>query len=155
MSSVRADGGWPWVVPLRRVFPWWFLAGTAVTVAVSIWLLAPMSASTAVLWGPAIGILIRDRFQDAKHRLAASEPVTRRDLVGPWWVEPAAAAPTALLAIGLGLTVDVEAWGSGEHTVWLGIGLLVAGAAMFGALILVARSRKRLKAARQTPKGAS
>ena len=129
------------VVPLRTVFPWWFLAGTLVTLGVAIVL--ETGSSGAIMWGPVIGLEIRDRWQLAARRQDDGLAVERRDLVGQAWWEPVMAVVFTIVAVGLGLTLARIVSGGAPWMLVVGLTLLAIGAAAFGAYALVVRRLAR------------
>ena len=129
------------VVPLRTVFPWWFLAGTLVTLGVAIVL--ETGSGGAIMWGPVIGLEIRDRWQLAARRQDDGLPVERRDLVGQTWWEPVMAVVFTIVAVGLGLTLARIVSGGAPWMLVVGLTLLAIGAAAFGAYALVVRRLAR------------
>ena len=129
------------VVPLRTVFPWWFLAGTLVTLGVAIVL--ETGSGGAIMWGPVIGLEIRDRWQLAARRQDDGLPVERRDLVGQTWSEPVMAVVFTIVAVGLGLTLARIVSGGAPWMLVVGLTLLALGAAAFGACALMMRRLAR------------
>lgn len=135
-------------VPLRDVFPWWFLGGAVAHLGLVV-ALAPLSpaSSGAVLWGVLIGTTIRDRRAAVRRLLAAGTPTTHAAIAGPRWLDPALTG--GFLAIGLGLSLllgnlvrfdDEVRWAPG-----IAGGVLIA----FGAAFLIAvriRLRRRASA---------
>ncbi len=76
-AVVRNDGTGPdgrWAVPLRRVFPWWYLIGAAATMVVLILLDPEGGQAVIALWGPTIGITVRDREKDAPGATGPGSP---------------------------------------------------------------------------------
>lgn len=132
----------PWVVPLRRVFPWWYLAGFVVSFGVTL-LVVPSVSGVAAFWGPTIGIAIRGRQFTAYRRKADGRSLDRRDLVGPRWLEPTCAALLALFAVGMSLSLAFLFGEAGSALLWTGVGLIAMCGVTTAALVLVLRARKR------------
>jgi hypothetical protein len=133
-------------VPLRRVFPWWYLVGAIVTIGVLILLDPDGNQVMAAFWGPAIGIAIQDREKDARARLDQGLPVDRASLLSPPWLEPVCAALLTGGAIGVGLLLDALFGDRTFITLGVGSGLLAASALSFVGLVVVLRARRRRRA---------
>ncbi|WP_423921734.1 hypothetical protein ACPEEZ_01360 [Frigoribacterium sp. 2-23] len=125
-------------VPLRRLMPWWYIAGAVVTLGV---LVAVESGGVAIgaFWGPAIGLVIKDRRTDAQDRQRRGLPVSRCDLVGPAWLEPVLAGLLTMFAIGLGLAIGFVFDDVSPAGLWAGLGLIVASALTTLGLVVVRR----------------
>ncbi|OIH97800.1 hypothetical protein BIU97_01675 [Curtobacterium sp. MCBA15_009] len=139
-SGAGRDGRW--AVPLRRVFPWWYLGGAVATFAALVVLEQEGSTAFVAFWGPATGLAIQDRQRAARDRADRGLSLDRRSLVGPPWREPLYTALLTAFAVGAGLLVHAI-FGGWSGTAALGAGLLLASAAAGAALVLVARARHR------------
>lgn len=139
-----------WAVPIRQVFPWWYLVGAVVTGGVLILLDPGGSQAMVAFWGPTIGIAIRDREQAARDRLDQGLPVDRASLLSPPWLEPVCAALLSGSAIGVGLLLDAL-FGDRTFTT-VGIGTIVLSSSILAFLLLLvvlrARRQRRKTAAR-------
>lgn len=136
-----------WAVPIRQVFPWWYLGGAIVSVLVLIAINPDGNQSAFAFWGPAIGVAIRDREQSARKRLDEGLPVDRASLLSPAWLEPVCAVLLIAASVGLSLVLDALFGHRTVVTTWFGAGLLVGSAAGFGALLLVLRAARRRREA--------
>lgn len=144
-SERKNDGTGPdgrWAVPIRRVFPWWYVAGAVVTVGVLILLNPDGSQAMLAFWGPTIGIAIRDREKTARTRLDQGLPVDRASLLSPRWLEPVCAALLSVFAIGAGLLLDALFGNRTFVTVWVGTAFFAGSVLGFLLLIVVLRARR-------------
>ncbi|MFZ7089351.1 hypothetical protein [Curtobacterium sp. RRHDQ10] len=148
-SGQKNDGTGPdgrWAVPLRRVFPWWYVAGAVVTI-IALGLLNPDgSAAMVAFWGPTIGIAVRDRQKAARTRLDQGLPIDRAALLSRRWLEPVCAALLTGFAVGAGLLLDALFGDRTFVTVWVGTAFLAGTAGGFLLLLLllvVLRARRR------------
>lgn len=140
-NGTRRDSRW--AVPIRRVFPWWYLGGAVATMAILILVDPGGSQATVAFWGPTIGIAIQDRERAARARLDRGLPVDRRSLLSPPWLEPTCAVLLTGVAVGLGLLINAL-FGHGTFvTTWVGAVVFLGSAASLVALLLVLRSRGR------------
>jgi hypothetical protein len=140
-NGTRRDSRW--AVPIRRVFPWWYLGGAVATLAILILVDPDGSQATVALWGPMIGITIQDRERAARARLDRGLPVDRRSLLSPPWLEPTCAVLLTGVAVGLGMLINALFGHGTSITAWVGAGVFLGSAASFVALVLVLRSRRR------------
>lgn len=140
-NGTRRDSRW--AVPIRRVFPWWYLGGAVATVAILILVDPGGSQATAAFWGPMIGITIQDRERAARARLDRGFPVDRRSLLSPPWFEPTCAVLLTGVAVGLGMLINALFGHGTSITAWVGAGVFLGSAASFVALVLVLWSRRR------------
>jgi hypothetical protein len=141
----RNSTGWDsrWAVPIRRVFPWWYLGGAVATMAALIMVDPDGSQATLAFWGPTIGIAIQGRERAARARLDRGLPVDRRSLLSPPWLEPTCAVLLTGVVVGLGMLINAL-FGHGTFvTTWVGAGVFLVSAASLVALLLVLRSRGR------------
>ncbi|WIB60963.1 hypothetical protein DEJ13_03760 [Curtobacterium sp. MCLR17_007] len=134
-------------VPIRRVFPWWYLVGAVVTAAVLILLDPDGNQAMIAFWGPAIGITIREREQTARARSDQGLPVDGASLRSEPWLEPLSATLLTGAAVGIGLLLDALFGHRTFVTTWVGAGFLVASAVCFLAVLLVLRARRRRRRA--------
>ena len=132
-----------WAVPIRRVFPWWYLGGAVATMAILIVVDPGGSQATVAFWGPMIGITIQDRERAARARLDRGLPVDRRSLLSPPWLEPTCAVLLTGVAVGLGMLINALFGHSTSVTTWVGAGVFLGGAASLVGLLLVLRNRRR------------
>ncbi|MEV7761483.1 hypothetical protein [Curtobacterium flaccumfaciens] len=140
-NGTRRDSRW--AVPIRRVFPWWYLGGAVATMAILIVVDPGGSQATVAFWGPMIGITIQDRERAARARLDRGLPVDRRSLPSPPWLEPTCAVWLTGVAVGLGMLINALFGHGTSITAWVGAGVFLGSAASFVALVLVLRSRRR------------
>lgn len=140
-NGTRRDSRW--AVPIRRVFPWWYLGGAVATLAILILVDPGGSQATVAFWGPMIGITIQDRERAARARLDRGLPVDRRSLLSPPWLEPTCAVLLTGVAVGLGMLINALFGHGTSITAWVGAGVFLGSAASFVALVLVLRSRRR------------
>ncbi|PZE38062.1 hypothetical protein DEJ21_05850 [Curtobacterium sp. MCSS17_006] len=140
-NGTRRDSRW--AVPIRRVFPWWYLGGAVATLAILILVDPGGSQATVAFWGPMIGITIQDRERAARARLDRGFPVDRRSLLSPPWLEPTCAVLLTGVAVGLGMLINALFGHGTSITAWVGAGVFLGSAASFVALVLVLRSRRR------------
>ena len=140
-NGTRRDSRW--AVPIRRVFPWWYLGGAVATLAILILVDPGGSQATVAFWGPMIGITIQDRERAARARLDRGLPVDRRSLLSPPWLEPTCAVLLTGVAVGLGMLINALFGHGTSVTTWVGAGVFLGSAASFVALVLVLRSRRR------------
>ncbi|MBF4629381.1 hypothetical protein K0028_00470 [Curtobacterium flaccumfaciens pv. flaccumfaciens] len=140
-NGTRRDSRW--AVPVRRVFPWWYLGGAVATLAILILVDPGGSQATVAFWGPMIGITIQDRERAARARLDRGLPVDRRSLLSPPWLEPTCAVLLTGVAVGLGMLINALFGHGTSITAWVGAGVFLGSAASFVALVLVLRSRRR------------
>ncbi|WP_146244618.1 hypothetical protein [Curtobacterium sp. MCPF17_018] len=107
-------------------------------------LLNPEGSLAAIaVWGPTIGVAIRDREKAARARLDKGLPVDRASLLSPPWIEPVCAALIAGFAVGLGLLLDALFGHRTFVTVWVGLSFLVSSALGFLLLLIVLRALRR------------
>ncbi|WIB72081.1 hypothetical protein [Curtobacterium sp. MCBD17_026] len=140
-NGTRPDSRW--AVPIRRVFPWWYLSGAVATMAILILVDPDGSQATVAFWGPTIGIAIQDREKAARARLDRGLPVDRRSLLSPPWLEPTCAGLLTAVAVGLGMLINAL-FGHGTFvTTWVGAGVFLGGAASLVILLLALRRRRR------------
>jgi len=132
-----------WAVPIRRVFPWWYLGGAVATMAILILVDPDGSLATVAFWGPTIGIAIQDRERAARARQDRGLPVDRRSLRSPPWLEPTCAVLLTGVAVGLGMLINALFGHGTSVTTWVGAGVFLGSTASFAALVLVLRSRRR------------
>jgi hypothetical protein len=142
-----------WVVPLRRVFPWWYLVGMVVTFAVIILAGGGNTAGLGALWGPCIGLEIQQRQRRAADRQRAGLSVERRDLRGATWIEPICAAIFAAIGAGIALTLGFIFDRTSPAQLWTGVVLLAAGGIAVAILVLWARRRNATKRAQRDREG--
>jgi len=140
-NGTRRDSRW--AVPIRRVFPWWYLGGAVATLAILVLVDPDGSQATVAFWGPTIGIAIQDRERAARARLDSGFPVDRRSLLSPPWLEPTCAVLLTGVAVGLGMLINALFGHGTSVTAWVGAGVFLGSAASFVALVLVLRSRRR------------
>ena len=140
-NGTRRDSRW--AVPIRRVFPWWYLGGAVATLAILILVDPDGSQATVAFWGPTIGIAIQDRERAARARLDRGLPGDRRSLLSPPWLEPTCAVLLTGVAVGLGMLINALFGHGTSITAWVGAGVFLGSAASFVALVLVLRSRRR------------
>ncbi|MCS5494179.1 hypothetical protein [Curtobacterium flaccumfaciens] len=140
-NGARRDSRW--AVPIRWVFPWWYLSGAVATMAILILVDPDGSLATVAFWGPTIGIAIQDRERAARARLNRGLPVDRRSLLSPPWLEPTCAVLLTGVAVGLGMLINALFGHGTSVTTWVGAGVFLGSAASFVALVLVLRSRRR------------
>ncbi|MCS6583110.1 hypothetical protein [Curtobacterium citreum] len=140
-NGTRRDSRW--AVPIRRVFPWWYLGGAVATLAILILVDPDGSQATVAFWGPTIGIAIQDRERAARARLDSGFPVDRRSLLSPPWLEPTCAVLLTGVAVGLGMLINALFGHGTSNTAWVGAGMFLGSAASLVALVLVLRSRRR------------
>jgi len=132
-----------WAVPIRRVFPWWYLGGAVATMAILILVDPDGSQATVAFWGPTIGIAIQDRERAACARQDRGLPVDRRSLRSPPWLEPTCAVLLTGVAVGLGMLINALFGHGTSVTTWVGVRVFLGSTASFAALVLVLRSRRR------------
>lgn len=132
----------PWIVPLRRIFPWWYLVACVVTFAVTL-IVDPAVSAAGAFWGPAIGVAIRDRQFTACRRQGKGLPLSRRDLVGPRWLEPLAALLLTIFFVGLSFALGFVFGSAPVALRWTGVCLIAASLVAFGTLLLFLRRRRR------------
>ncbi|WP_139200780.1 hypothetical protein [Curtobacterium sp. MMLR14_010] len=145
-SERKNDGTGPdgrWAVPIRRVFPWWYVAGAVVSVGVLILLNPDGNQAMVTFWGPTIGIAIRDREKAARARLDQGLPADRASLLSPRWLEPVCAALLSVFAVGGGLLLDALFGNRTFVTVWVGTALLAGSVLGFLLLLVVLRTRRQ------------
>ncbi|MDR6571550.1 hypothetical protein J2X60_000175 [Curtobacterium sp. 320] len=107
-------------------------------------LLNPEGSQAAIaVWGPTIGVAIRDREQAARVRLDQGLPVDRASLLSPPWLEPVSAALLAGFAVGLGLLLDALLGHRTFVTVWVGLSFLISSSLGFLLLFIVLRALRR------------
>jgi len=140
-NGTRRDSRW--AVPIRRVFPWWYLGGAVATLVILILVDPGGSQATVAFWGPMIGITIQDRERAARARLDRGLPVDRRSLLSPPWLEPTCAVLLTGVAVGLGMLINALFGHGTSIRAWVGAGVFLGSAASFVALVLVLRSRRR------------
>ncbi|WP_146247860.1 hypothetical protein [Curtobacterium sp. MCLR17_039] len=140
-NGTRRDSRW--AVPIRRVFPWWYLGGVVATMAILILVDPDGSQATVAFWGPTIGIAIQDRERAARARQDRGLPVDRRSLRSPPWLEPTCAVLLTGVAVGLGMLINALFGHGTSVTTWVGAGVFLGSTASFAALVLVLRSRRR------------
>ncbi|MDT0233537.1 hypothetical protein [Curtobacterium sp. BRB10] len=140
-NGARRDSRW--AVPLRRVFPWWYLGGAVATMAILILVDPGGSQATVAFWGPTIGIAIQDRDRAARARLDRGLPVDRRSLLSPPWLEPTCAVLLTGVAVGLGMLINAVFGHGASVTTWVGAGVFLGSAASLVGLLLVLRDRRR------------
>lgn len=131
-----------WAVPIRRVFPWWYLGGAVATMAILIVVDPGGSQATVAFWGPMIGITIQDRERAARARLDRGLPADRRSLLSPPWLEPTCAVLLTGVAVGLGMLINALFGHGTSVTTWVGAGVFLGSAASLVGLLLVLRSRR-------------
>lgn len=132
-----------WVVPLRRVFPWWYLGGLVTTYVLLALLSSGSTSGSGALWGPIIGLEIQRRQNEAARRQGEGLPVQRRDLAGPRWFEPVLTVLFTLIAAGVSLTLGFIFGGPTLAERWVGVALLLTGIMGVTGLALRARRRRR------------
>ena len=135
-----------YTLPLRAVFPWWFLAGAAVSAVLLLFTdVLGSSPSALIFWGPAIGSVIRERRQHAARLRKDGHQVTRRAVVGPAWLEPALTGAGVLLVIAIGLLVPnllpFERHGD-DRWLLVGVGTVLVGIAVLPLIALVVFRRR-------------
>ncbi|PZF10169.1 hypothetical protein [Curtobacterium sp. MCLR17_034] len=140
-NGTRGDSRW--AVPIRRVFPWWYLSGAVATMAILIVVDPGGSQATVAFWGPTIGIAIQDRERAARARLDRGLPVARRSILSPPWLEPTCAVLLTGVAVGLGMLINALFGHSTSVTTWVGAGVFLGSAASLVGLLLVLRNRRR------------
>jgi hypothetical protein len=140
-NGTRRDSRW--AVPIRRVFPWWYLGGAVATMAILIVVDPGGSQATVAFWGPTIGIAIQDRERAARARQDRGLPVDRRSLLSPPWLEPTCAVLLTGVTVGLGMLINALFGHGTSVTTWVGAGVVLGSTASFAALVLVLRSRRR------------
>jgi len=140
-NGTRRDSRW--AVPIRRVFPWWYLGGAVATLAILILVDPDGSQATVAFWGPTIGIAIQDRERAARARLDRGLPVDRRSLLSPPWLEPTCAVLLTGVAVGLGMLINALFGHGTSVTTWVGAGVFLGSAATLVGLLLVLRNRRR------------
>ena len=128
-------------VPLKHVVPWWYVVGAVATI-VGFGLLDAGGTAAAAFWGPTIGMSIRDRLATAKQRQPQGRPLSRREMVGPYWLEPLLAVLFTLFVIGLGLALGFVFGHGSLRTLWSGVALIAAAGLGTIGLFLVQRRRK-------------
>jgi hypothetical protein len=99
--------------------------------------------AVSAFWGPAIGLTIRDRLDDARGRADAGRDTSRRALLGPAWLEPVLALLLTSFAVGLSLLIGALVDGAGVAVVATGIGLCLASALAGLAVVLHGRRAHR------------
>jgi hypothetical protein len=134
-------------VPLRRVIPWWYVAGALLSIVV---ITASGVGQPAVsgFWGPVIGNAISDRLGDARARADDGRDTSRRALLGPAWLEPVLALLLASFAVGLSFLLGAVFDDVPAAIVVTGVVLCVVSAGACLTLVLVLRGRARRAAAR-------
>jgi hypothetical protein len=132
----------PWVVPLRRIFPWWYLVACVLTFAVTL-LVDPAVSAAGAFWGPAIGVTIRDRQFTAYRRQGKGVALSRRDLTGPQWLEPLAATLLTILFVGISFALGFVFGGTPVALLWTGVSLMATSLVAFGIVLVALRARKR------------
>jgi len=128
-------------VPVRRVFPWWYLVGAVVTLAVLVLVQPDGGSAVVALWGPSIGLAIADRQKAATARSEQGLPVDRASLLSPAWHEPVCAALLTTFTIGLGFLFGALFGVGTSATWWVGPCFLIGSGLGFLVLITVLRVR--------------
>ncbi|WP_144765854.1 hypothetical protein [Curtobacterium sp. 9128] len=132
-------------VPVRRVFPWWYLVGAVVSLGLLVLLAPGYGTALVAFWGPAIGIPIREREDLARTRLDRGQPVDRNSLLAQRWLEPTCALLLLGVVVGLGLLVGAFFAQRMSSTTWGGVVVLTCTALCFLVLVVVLRLRRRVR----------
>ncbi len=132
-----------WPAPLRDLFPWWYVAGMVASFAVILVVVPEGSTGAVAVWGPLIGLTIRDRAESARSRSDRGLPIDRAALTAPRWSEPALTLVWTGVSVGLGLVLSVLIRDAPAAIGWTGAGLLVASAAGFTGVALTLRAHAR------------
>ncbi|NIJ04622.1 hypothetical protein [Frigoribacterium faeni] len=133
-------------VPLRRVVPWWLVAAAVVSLAVIV---VVQQGHTAVgaFWGPCIGLVIRDRLDDAAKRSEEGRDTSRASLVGRAWVEPVVGVLLGTFVVGLSMLAAAVFDGVSAARLGTGVALCTGGALGCAVLVLVGHRRLRRREA--------
>ncbi|WP_150307750.1 hypothetical protein [Planctomonas psychrotolerans] len=131
--------------------PWWYVAGAILSIVVSIALsdVLNTTSSTALMWGPIIGIEIRERHLAANHRLppTSSEPQEPRRDSTPRWLEPTVATLLTSLTLGVGSILGSTLFFRDGPPDWpaatVGGVLVLVSMAGLGVLVMLRRTSTR------------
>lgn len=140
-------------VPLRRVVPWWLVAAAVVSLAVIV---VVQQGHTAVgaFWGPCIGLVIRDRLDDAAKRSEEGRDTSRASLVGRAWVEPVVGVLLGAFVVGLSILAAAVFDGVSAARLGTGVALCTGGALGCAVLVLVGHRRLRRREAAEAARAA-
>jgi len=140
-------------VPLRRVVPWWLVAAAVVSLAVIV---VVQQGHTAVgaFWGPCIGLVIRDRLDDAAKRSEEGRDTSRASLVGRAWVEPVVGVLLGAFVVGLSILAAAVFDGVIAARLGTGVALCTGGALGCAVLVLVGHRRLRRREAAEAARAA-
>ncbi|WP_157887627.1 hypothetical protein [Frondihabitans sp. PAMC 28766] len=103
----------------------------------------PAVSAAGAFWGPAIGVAIRDRQFTAYRRQGKGLSLSRRDLIGPWWLEPLAALLLTIFFVGISFALGFVFGGTPVSLRWTGVYLMATSLVTFGILLLIIRGRRR------------